>query len=54
MLLEGRAGNLTNVTLEMVLAEKPPAWLPAMYERLKHLIINVDTFREKVKMGHYP
>ena len=44
LLLEGRAGNLTNLTLEMVLAEKPPTWLPVMYERLKHLIINVDAF----------
>ena len=38
----------------MVLAEKPPSWLSVMYERLKHLIINVDAFREKVRMGHYP
>ena len=36
ILLEERAGNLTNLTLEMVLAEKPPTWLPVMYERLKH------------------
>ena len=34
LLLEGRAGNLTNVTLEMVLAEKPPTWLSVMYKRL--------------------
>ena len=54
LLLEGRAGNLTNLTLEMVLAEKPPTWLPVMYERLKHLIINADTFREKMRIGHYP
>ena len=33
LLLEGRAGNLTNLTLEMVLAEKPPTRLPVMYER---------------------
>ena len=25
-----------------------------MYKRLKHLIINTDAFREKVRMGHYP
>ena len=25
-----------------------------MYERLKHLIINADAFREKVRMSHYP
>ena len=54
MLLEGRTGNLTNLTLEMVLAERPPTWLPVMYERLKHLIINADAFREKVRRGHYP
>ena len=54
LLLEGRAGSLTNLTLEMVLAEKPPTWLPVMYERLKHLIINADAFREKMRMGHYP
>ena len=54
LLLEGRAGNLTNLTLERVLAEKPPTWLPVMYERLKHLIINADTFREKMRIGHYP
>ena len=23
-------------------------------KRLKHLIINVDAFREKMRMGHYP
>ena len=39
LLLEGRAGNLTNLTLEMVLAEKPPTWLQVMYKRLKHLLI---------------
>ena len=38
----------------MVLAEKPPTWVPVMYDRLKHLMINVDAFREKVRMGHYP
>ena len=53
LLLEGRAGNLTNLTLEMVLVEKPPTWLPVLYERLKHLIINVDTFRETMRIGHY-
>ena len=54
LLLEGRAGNLTNLTLEMVLAEKPPTWLSVMYERLKHLIINTDAFKEKMRMSHYP
>ena len=46
--------NITNLTLEMVLAEKPLAWLPVMYGRLIHLIINVEAFREEVRMGHYP
>ena len=54
LLLEGRVGNLTNLTLEMVLAEKPPTWLPVMYERLKHLIINAHTFREKRRISCYP
>ena len=49
LLLEGRAGNLTNLTLEMVLAEKPLTWLQVMHERLKHLIISSDTFKEKKK-----
>ena len=47
LLLEGRAGNLTNLTLGMVLAGKPLTRLLVMYERLKHLLINLDTFREK-------
>ena len=49
-----QADSLINLTLEIVLAEKPPTWLPVMYERLKCLTINVDTFREKMKTGHYP
>ena len=39
LLMEGKAGNLTDLTLGMVLAEKPPAWLQDMHGRLKHLII---------------
>ena len=35
LLLEGRAGNLTKSTLEVVLALKPPTWLQVMYARLK-------------------
>ena len=38
LFLEGKAGNLTDLTLGMMLAEKPPAWLQVMHERLKHLI----------------
>ena len=44
LLLEGKAGNLTKATLEVVLAQKPPAWLQVIYERLKHLIISSETF----------
>ena len=54
LLLEGRAGNLTNLMLEMVLAEKPLTWLPVIYERLKHLLISSDTFREKKRTSHGP
>ena len=39
LLLEGKVGNLTKSMLEVVLAQKPPAWLQVIYERLKHLII---------------
>ena len=49
-----KAGNLTNLTLEMVLAGKPPAWLSVMYERLKHLLIDSKTFREKKKAVYHP
>ena len=35
LLLEGRVGNLTKSTSEVVLAQKPPAWLQVIYERLK-------------------
>ena len=54
LLLEGRAGNLTNLTLEMVLDGKPLMWLPVMYERLKHVLINSETFREKKKTIYHP
>ena len=49
LLLEGKAGNLTKSTLEVVLAQKPPVWLQVIYERLKHLIISSETFRDKKK-----
>ena len=52
LLLEGRSGNLTKSTLEVVLAQKPPIWLQVMYERLKHLIISSETFRNRIKMGY--
>ena len=49
LLLEGKAGNLTDLVLGMVLAEKPAAWLQVMYGRLKHLIISSETFQKKKK-----
>ena len=51
LLLEGKAVNLTKSTLEVVLAQKPPAWLQVIHERLKHLIISLETFRNK-KRGY--
>ena len=52
LLLEGRAGNLTDLTMGMVLVEKPPAWLQVMHERLKHLIISSETFKKKKRAEH--
>ena len=52
LLLEGRVGNLTDLKMGMVLAEKPPAWLQVMYERLKHLIISSETFKKKKRTEH--
>ena len=49
LLLEGKAGNLTDLMLGMVLAENPLAWLQVMYGRLKHLIISSETFQKKKK-----
>ena len=47
LLLEGKVGNLTQSTLEVVLAQKPPAWLQVIYKRLKHLVISSEHFWEK-------
>ena len=47
LLLEGQVGNLTKSTLEVVLEQKPPAWLQVIYERLKHLMISSETFQKK-------
>ena len=52
LLLGGRAGNLTDLTLGMVLAEKPLTWLQVMHERLKHFIISSEKFKEKKKVQH--
>ena len=49
LLLEGKAGNLTDLTLGLVLAEKPPAWHQVMHERLRHLIISSAMFKDKKK-----
>ena len=51
-LLEGKAGNLTDFTLGMVLAEKPLAWLQVMHERLRHLIISSEIFKEEKKADY--
>ena len=47
LVLEGRAGNLTDLTMGMVLAEKSPTWLQVMHEKLKYLIISSETFKKK-------
>ena len=47
ILLEGKVGNLTKSTLEVVLAQKPPTWLQVIYERLKYLVISSETFPQK-------
>ena len=52
LLLEGKAGNLTKSTPEVVLAQKPPAWLHVIHERLKHLIISPETFWNRRKRGY--
>ena len=49
LLLEGKAGNLTDLAMGMVLAEKPPAWLPITHCGLEHLIINSEAFQTKKK-----
>ena len=49
LLLEHKAGNLTDLTLGMVLAEKSLTWLQVMNERLKYLIISSEKFKEKKK-----
>ena len=49
LLLERKACHLTDLTLGTVLAEKPPAWLQVMHERLKYLIISSEMFKEKKK-----
>ena len=52
LLLEGRVGNLTDLTMGMVLAEKTLTWLQVMHERLKLLIISSETFKKKKRAEH--
>ena len=52
LLLEGKVGNLTKSTLEVVLAQKPPTWLQVIHERLKQLIISSETFQNRRKMEY--
>ena len=52
VLLEGKASNLTDLGVDMVLAEKPPVWLPVIHGRLKHFIISSEAFQEKKKMKY--
>ena len=49
LLLEGKVGNLTKSMLEVVLAQKPAAWLQVIHERLKHLIISSEAFQNRRK-----
>ena len=49
LLLEGKAGNLTDLTVGMVLTEKPPTWLPVIHGCLKHMIISSEAFQKKKK-----
>ena len=51
-MLEGNAGNLTDLMMGMVLAEKPPVWLQVMHGRLKHLIISSEIFQKKKKAAY--
>ena len=51
LLLEGNAGNLTDLTVGMVLAKKPLGWLQVMHGRLKHLIISSETFQKKRRLS---
>ena len=48
LLLEGKAGNLTDLTFGMILAEKPQVWLQVIHGRLRHLISS-ETFKKKKK-----
>ena len=49
LLLEGKAGNLSDLMVGIVLAEKPPAWHNIMDGRLRHQIISSEFFQKKKK-----
>ena len=40
---------MTDLTVWMLSAEKPPAWLQVMHGRLKYLITSSETFQKKKK-----
>ena len=50
LLLEGKAGNLTDLTIGILLAEKPPTWLQVMHGRLKHPILSVLKLSKRKRM----
>ena len=51
LLLEGKTGNLTDLTLEMVLAEKPLAWLQVMHGRLSILLSVLKPSKRKRRLS---
>ena len=52
LLIEGQAGNLTDLAIGRVLAGKPLVWLPVIHERLKHLIISSEAFQKKKRIEY--
>ena len=51
LLLDGKTGNLTDLTIWVVLAQKPPAWLQVMQGRLKHLTVSSETYQKKKRLS---
>ena len=52
LLLEGRVGNLTDLPMGMVLAEKNPTWLQVTHQGLKYLMSSSEAFKEKKRAEH--
>ena len=50
--MEGKTGNLPDLTICIILAGKPPAWLPVICGRLKHLIISSEAFQKKKRIKY--